>query len=238
MTENYGGKRIAFLIVGFLFAASFFSLAPQASAQTASTPQFLITWKASGSYVPPFYGDKALPTYGSEITASLQLFSGGQLLNLQNQTIYWYLNSALIGGGVGVQQISFPPLGMPPSFFTLEVEIPSYNGNFLIHDVQIPMVNPVAVVYAPYPGGQTSANPITIQALPYFFNTTDPSKLSYAWQVNNQPGANTENPESLQITVPAGTTSGTSVDVSLTIQNSEDSTIATANENLTYVTQL
>jgi len=230
--------KAALLIIGSLFAVIFFSFVPKTSAQTASSPQFLITWKTSGSYVPPNYEDKALPTYGSEITASVQLFSQGQLLNLQNQTIYWYINNALIGGGVGVQQISFPPLGTPPSFFTLEVEIPSYNGNFLIHDVQIPMVNPTAVVYAPYPGGETSANPINVQALPYFFNITDPSKLSYAWQVNDQPGTNTENPENLQVTVPTNAPSGTPVNISLTVQNSQDSTMATADANLTYVTQL
>lgn len=238
MAEHYGGKKVAIFIVGSLFVASIFSVAPHAFAQTASSPQFVITWKTSGSYVPSSYPDKALPTYGSQITASLQLFIGGQLQNLANQTIYWYANNALLGGGVGAQQISFPPLGTPPSFFTLEVQIPSFNGNFLIHDVQVPMVNPIAVVYAPYPNGQTSANPINVQALPYFFNMTDPSTLSYAWQVNDQTGGNTENPQVLQISVPAGTPSGTNVAVSLTVQNAQDSTAATAETNLTYVTQL
>jgi hypothetical protein len=232
----------AFLPVGSFLALIFLLFAPTFTpavhAQSASTPVFLVTWKTSGSYVPSNYPDKPLPTYGSQITASVQLFVGGQLQNLADQTIYWYGNSALLGGGVGAQQISFPPLGTPPSFFTLEVEIPSFNGNFLIHDVQIPMVNPVAVVYAPYPGGQTSANPINVQALPYFFNVSDPSTLSYAWQVNDQTGGNTENPQTLQISVPAGTPSGTSVAISLTVQNAQDSTVATANANLTYVTQL
>ena len=84
-------------------------------AQTASSPQFLVTWKTSGSYIPSFYLGKALPTYGSQITASLELVSQGKILDLSNQTIYWYLEDNLVGGGVGVQQVTFPPVGEAPN---------------------------------------------------------------------------------------------------------------------------
>lgn len=197
-------------------------------------PQFLITWKASGSYIPANYQGKALPTYGSQITASLEIISNGKIASLQGQTIYWYLNDTLLGGGTGAQTITFPPFGQAPNTMTLKVELPSYNGNFLIHTISIPMVQPQAVIYAPYPNGQFPTNPVTVTAIPYFFNTASPDNLSYSWSVNGQSGSNTENPEEADITLPAGTAAGTTFAVSVTVQNGNDSTAATASENLTY----
>jgi hypothetical protein len=210
-----------------------------AHAQTASSPTFLITWKTTGSYIPSFYIGKALPTYGSKITASLELVSPqGKILNLSGQTIYWYVNDTLVGGGSGVQQVTFPPIGDAPNIANLRVTIPNYNGSYLIHAINIPMVLPEAVIYAPYPNGQFTQNPLTVQAIPYFFNIADPSGLSYAWSVDDQAGSNAENPETAQVTLPQGTQSGTGVSASLSVENPNDSTIATASANLTYESQL
>lgn len=211
--------------------ALFFVVATKAN---AAAPQFLITWKTTGSYIPAAYHGKALPTYGSEITASLEIISNGKLANLQGQTIYWYLNDTLLGGGAGAQSITFPPFGEAPNIMTLKVELPNYNGNFLIHTMDVPMVQPQAVIYAPYPNGQFSANPVAVVAIPFFFNTPSPDDLSYSWSVNGQSGASAENPEEADITLPAGTAAGTTFGVSLTVQNGNDSTQATASENLTY----
>ncbi|HXC61360.1 MAG TPA: hypothetical protein VNV63_01680 [Nitrospiria bacterium] len=219
--------------LGILTALFFALVAPTARAASAM-PQFLITWKATGSYVPTNYQGKALPTYGSQITASLEIISNGQVANLQGQTIYWYLNDTLLGGGTGAQTITFPPFGQAPNTMTLKVELPSYNGNFLIHTIAVPMVQPQAIIYAPYPNGQFSTNPVAVTAVPYFFNTASPDDLSYAWSVNNQSGANTENPEEADITLPAGTAAGTTFEVSVNVQNGNDSTVATISKTLTY----
>lgn len=210
-----------------------------ALAQSASSPTFLVTWKATGSYIPPLYQGKALPSYGSMITASVALISPqGKVLNLNGQTIYWYLNDALIGGGSGVQQVTFPPVGDAPNLETLRVTLPNYNGAFLVHQVTIPMVQPQVVLFAPYPNDQFSQNPITVSAFPYFFNISDPSTLSYSWSVNGEQGSNAENPEEVQVTLPQGTQSGTNLAVSLSVENPGDSTIGTATANLTYENQL
>ena len=221
------------LLIGSSVTIAVFLLliVPQAH---AANPQFLVTWKATGSYIPSAYIGKALPTYGSEITASLEMISNGKMINLSGQTIYWYLNSTLLGGGVGAQTITFPPLGEAPNAMVLEVDLPNYNGAFLIDTVAIPMVEPQAVIYAPYPSGQFSSNPVTIAAIPYFFNIGSPDNLSYSWSVNSQTGSNAENPEQAEITLPAGTTAGTSFAVSLSVENPGDSTQATAAENLIY----
>lgn len=223
------------VVFGILFLIS---LAP-AHAQTASSPTFLISWKTTGSYIPSFYQGKELPTYGSNITASLTLLSPqGKIIAIGGQTIYWYLNDNLIGGGTGVQQVTFSPVGQAPNSLNLRVTLPSYNGAYLVHAITIPMVLPKAVIDAPYPNGQFSQNPLTIQALPYFFNVSDPSNLSYTWSVNNQTGSNTENPEQAMVTLPSGTQSGTTISTSLSIENPNDSTVATAGESLTYENQL
>jgi hypothetical protein len=229
-------RKTAPLGLIFLFAIVF---SPNiTNAQTASSPQFLITWKTAGSYIPSFYEGKALPTYGSQITASVELISQGKILDLSNQTVYWYLNDTLIGGGVGVQTVTFPPLGEPPSSLQLKVELPYYSAGYLINTINIPMVKPQAVISAPYPDGQFSQNTVTLTALPYFFNTSAASNLSYTWSVNGQQGSNTENPEEAQITLPKGTSSGEALSVSLSIKNPSDSTIGTASQNLTYESQL
>lgn len=219
----------------FLLAA--FIISPSARAQTAA-PQFLITWRALKSYVPAAYPDKAVPSYGSPVVASVELLSQGKVLNIKSQTIYWYLNENFIGGGIGLQTVSFLPFDVPPNTLDLRVELPHYNGVLLTRQVQVQTLRPVAVVEAPFPNGQTSVNPTTVTALPYFFNTTAASNLSFSWSVNGQSGANAENPQTAQITLPAGTQSGAELDVMLTINNPSDSTAATAYSTLTYVKQL
>jgi len=219
-----------------LFGFGAFITLRHASAQTA--PQFLITWKTTGSYTPSFYQGKALPTYGSNITASLELVSQGKLIDLSQQNIYWYTNDVLVGGGTGTQQVTFPPLGEAPNSMTLRVTLPNYSSGYLIHEVQIPMVEPVAVLYAPYPNGQFSGNPLTIEAIPYFFNVPSASNLTYSWSVNDQSGPSAENPESAVITLPQGAQSGTALDVSLSITNPNDSTVGTASGNFTYESHL
>ena len=227
-------KRLAAGILVF-GAIALFSLSSiqWAHAQSAS-PQFLITWKTTGSYVPPSYIGKALPTYGSKITASLELISKNKLVDLSSQTIYWYLNDTLLGGGTGVQAITFPPFGTPPRALVLKVELPSYNGNFLIHTIQIPMVSPTAVIYAPFPNDRFSAHPLVVSALPYFFNTAATSSLVFSWSVNNETNSSAENPIEADITLPPGTAAGTTVSIGLSVENPLDSTVANAASNFTY----
>lgn len=211
------------------------SLASSAYAQTITQPQFLITWKATQSYIPPSYEGKALPSYGSRITAEVELVSPqGKLANLQNEAIYWYQNGTLIGGGDGVQTITFPPFNLPPNLITLKITIPNDPSGYLSHSINIPYVTPQVVLYAPLPNGQFSSNPLDIQAVPYFFSTTSTFNLSYAWAVNGQTGGGAENPEIAQITMPQGTPSGTNIDVSVTVRNPVGSTVATAQKTLTY----
>lgn len=200
-------------------------------------PQAVITWTALNSYAPANYVGKVLPNQASEIVASLAVIDNGQFVNLSDQTIYWYQNDNLMGGGMGVQKFAFRPYGTAPNTITLKVEIPDYPSGLVIHEVNIPIVQPIAVISAPYPGGTFSANRATVQALPYFFATTSTSPLNFAWSVNGQTVTSAENPQSLQISLPGSTPAGYGVAVSLTISNSIDSMSAGGSANLTYQQQ-
>jgi hypothetical protein len=231
-------KPTIFFIIGVTacFGVLLFVSVQTIHAQTS--PQFLVTWKASNSYIPSFYQGKALPSYGSRITASFELISNGNVVDLRSQTIYWYLDQILVGGGTGAQQVTFSPLGTPPDSLSLSIQLPSYNGSLLIHTVQIPFVNPGAVIYAPYPGNNFSANPLVLKAIPFFFNASSSNQLVYSWSVNSQTGSNTENPQEADIILPSGMSSGSSLDISLNIKNPLGSITASGEKSLTYQSQL
>lgn len=240
------GKRTTFIALLLLLVSSAaFALynmaAAVAHAQTvaAPSPTFLMTWQATNSYAPAGYVGKILPNQESQIMASIEVITpGGQLANLSGQTIYWYQNENLLGGGIGIQRIEFRPYGEAPNVITLRVDIPDYPGGDIEHEISIPIVQPEAVIEAPFPGGDFSASAITLQALPYFFGATSTDPLSFSWTANGQSATSAENPTSLQLSLPASTPSGYSIPVTLTIQDSIDSNTATANTNLTYQHQL
>jgi hypothetical protein len=227
-------QRNRFFIVAIFLIALFGVLTIQTHAQTTAQPQFLITWSASNSYAPQGYAGKILPNQESQITASLAIIANGKLVNLNGQTIYWYQSDAFLGGGVGAQSITFQPTGGAPGTIALRVELPDYPSGALLHEITIPIVQPQAVIEAPYPGKDLVASPAILQAIPYFFAATSTTPLNFAWSVNGQPVTNAENPQSLQISLPQGTSAGYSIAVALSIQDSIDSLGASANTTLTY----
>ncbi|HVO28522.1 MAG TPA: hypothetical protein VMT81_00880 [Candidatus Paceibacterota bacterium] len=228
-------ERIPFIAIFIgTFAAVVFAAGATVQAQ-ASQPQFLMTWQAAGSSVPAGYAGKALPNQASQIVASLELISPqGQTINLGGQTIYWYVNDNFIGGGIGAQRITFLPYGTAPNTLALKAELPNYPGGLIVHQITIPVAAPEAVVEAPFPGGQFSAGPIVVQALPYFFSATSSAPLSFTWSVNGQTVSNAENPQSLRISLPQSTPAGFAVQVGLVIRDSDDAMTGTGGANLTY----
>ncbi len=231
------GKRTIFTVT-IIIAAFLFTIAG-ANAQTATAgPQFLITWQATNSYAPAGYAGKILPNKESQIMASIEIIlPNGQPANLSGQTIYWYQNDNLLGGGIGIQRIQFRPYGQAPNVISLRVDIPDYPGGDIGHEINIPIVQPEAVIEAPFPNGNFSATQITVNALPYFFATTSTDPLSFSWTANGQAVTSAENPTSLQISLPQSTPAGYALPVTLTIQDTNDANIANGNVNLTYQQQ-
>src|SRR5665213_880707 len=193
----------------FFYGAVLFALMVSVQTASAAGPQFLMTWQASNSYAPVGYAGEILPNQESQITASFELINAnGSPINLSGQTIYWYQNDNLLGGGVGVQHFTFRPYGEAPNTVTLKVELPDYPGGLLIHEIDIPIVQPQAVIEAPYPQGVFPVSPAMVQALPYFFAATSTSPFSFAWSVNGQTVTSAENPQTLQISLPQSTPAG------------------------------
>lgn len=230
--RTFQKATIAGLLACGAFAAA---LVPLAHAQTSGAPRLFITWKALNSYVPSFYQGKALPSYGTKLVASIEaISSNGKLIDLHSQPIFWYVNETLVGGGTGVQTVTFPPFGTPPSTLSLTVTIPQYPGGGLEGAMDIPYVSPVAVIDAPYPSAEFSTNPVAVNALPFYFDTPSSTRLSYTWEVNGQTGGSAEDPSVANITLPQNAPGGTALDISLTIKNSSESTVATAEQTITY----
>jgi hypothetical protein len=118
------------------------------------------------------------------------------------------------------------------------VDLPQYSGGSLSHAINIPFVEPLAVIAAPYPNHEFSSNPLAVEGIPFFFNATSSDNLLFNWTVNGQTGSSAENPQVADITLPQGTQSGTNINVSLSIKGMVGSTVATANQNLTFQNQL
>jgi hypothetical protein len=211
------------------------ALAAATSHAQAAQPQFLITWSASKTSAPTSYSGKLLPNASSQISASLELLSAqGKPLNIAGQTIYWYLNENILGGGIGMQRTTFTTSGDAPNVVTLRVTIPDYPGGMLIHEIQIPIVQPVIIIDAPFANNTVSTNPVVVQAIPYFFNASTSASLAFHWSVNGQAVTDATNPQSLQITLPGTPAPGLPIAISLTATNAVDSMSAHANSTLTY----
>lgn len=233
MARTFTLKKL--LIVAFIFFVAV--VMGVSHTQAASSPTFLLTWKALKSYVPAAYEGKALPGVNSPISASLELISNGKIVNLKGNTINWYLDDGAIAGGAGVQHVVFAPDASPPGSMELRIEIPNYNGNYLIHTVDIPAIEPKAVISGPYPQGEFSDASLMLRALSYFASVPA-SSLTYAWGVNGVQANSSENPDVAQINLPAGTASGAVISASLSITNPADNSTAQAMQTLTYVKKL
>lgn len=225
--------KIIALVVSFLLIGA----AHPALGQSAD-PNVLITWRANDSYIPPGYPDKALPNQSSPITASIEVISSsGQIVDLSGQNIYWYIGQTLLGGGVGQQDITFYPFDGSSGDIVLEVDLPDYPSGSMIQTVDIPLVQPKAVIQSPPPGNQLITSQVNLLAAPYFFNATSTMPFTFDWSVNGTPVTNTQNPESLQVSLGPNTPSNYAVNVTLSIGNISDGTQASASTDLIYQPQ-
>jgi hypothetical protein len=222
-----------YLAAGLVIISAFFGGLLPARAQQAS-PIAVITWHASGSYIPASYIGKALPNGTSAVVASVTVFDGGKVADLSGDTIYWYLNDTLAGGGPGAKSFTLTPFAGGGGSATLKVEIPNYSGGLIIKTAPITLATPVVVVNTPYPAATFSANPLVVSADPYFFPVSSADQLSYTWSVNGQTVASAENPGVLKVSLGSGTVAGSNFDIALSVANSDNSTVATDEKTLTY----
>ena len=225
--------RLFYLGIPLSFFAAFFGGNVVVHAQQVSSPVAVITWSASGSYVPPAYVGKKLPTNASTITASVTVFDKGRVANLTGNTIYWYFNDTLLGGGLGARSTSFIPFISNGDSGKLKVQIPDYAGGLVIKTIPISVVSPVAVIKTLYPAAAFSDNPLVVFAEPYFFPVSSASQLSYRWSVNDKAVSSAEDPDILKVSLGPGTVAGSRFDVLLSVA-AGNSTAVTDEKTLVY----
>jgi hypothetical protein len=204
-----------------LFIISFFAalllLAPSNS--HAADPRLIITWKSS-SLAPYDFPGRLMPAANSLITASAQAVLGnGTLANLSGETIYWYANDNLIGGGTGVQTVTFQAPSIPGGMVTLRAQLPNFNGTFTAKTVTIPIANPAAVIEVPFPGTAFSKSSVQLKAHAYYFGMSSANHLVFAWTVNGTAPQTSDDPEVLNIAIDPKTPTGAPVNIDLTIKN-------------------
>ncbi len=227
------------LVIAFALVAVFISLAgatfiSRSHAQSFGAAQLIVTWKATGSYVPNTYRAKTLPISGTQIVASAQVFVNRKLASLASATVYWYLDDVLLGGTVGTQSMHFSPFFGSGPTETLRVESPDYPGGILAADVTIPVAQPTVIMNKTSYDGTFSTDPVILNAVPYFFNVSTPAGLSFSWTVNGRTITDPQSPNQLQISFPAGTGAGARFDVSVSASAPNSAISASDNRTLIY----
>ena len=218
-TKNHDKNFLPKILI-LIFVLSFFVFDTATAQQSAPAlsrvegPKLLITWRAE-SYVPPWFAGKALPTANSGLTASVELMDSGRAVNVSGQKIYWYVNSEPIGSGVGLQRITFAAHGVAGNTLDLRAEIPSYQ--FVLKTVEIPTVDPEAVIEAPYANRGFSSLSPNFSGWPFFFNVKRASDLATSWLVNGASAQSAEDPGHLTVNLNQDAPPGANLNIALTI---------------------
>jgi hypothetical protein len=222
-------KTAVWLLAILLLVIFFFGtgLTSKSRAQTPE-PKFLVTWRAR-SYVPSQYKGKTLPTLGSQITVAFDAINQGKVVDLSKRTIKWYLGENILGSGKGMQTITVLAPFDNYGTMSLTIELSSCTDydcknkllpdSMIIKSLDIPIVEPEAVIEAPFPGGVFSSYLPQVKGIPYFFNISSPSQLTFTWNVNGETPQNAEDPSNLTISLNQDVQPGSTVDVGLTLRN-------------------
>jgi hypothetical protein len=190
----------------------------RAQETTPPQPQFLFSWKA-GSYTPPGFAGKALPTVNSIITASFTLVERGNIVDLSRDDVYWYIDGEFAEGGKGLQETVFRANRPAGQRIGIRIVLPAYKDRQITYDATLPIVLPETVIDAPFPGGFVYTVPVTLRALPYFFSVSDALGLNFFWSLNGESAVGSENPTVLYISAPSGFSSGERLRVGLRVEN-------------------
>lgn len=214
-------------ILATIFAAGFIVFS---SLTVAAEPELWITWQAK-NYAPFDFVGKKLPIIGSPVLTSVVLIDEkGRLADLSTSTIWWYWNNNPIGGGDGVDSVTFRPSSQGDQ--DLSVKVLSSDSHWIRKTISIPVVSPEAVIEAPFPNNKFSASKIQLQAQVYFFNVRTTSELTFGWMVNNQSSNPSGDSRVLDVTFNQTPSSGTTINVSLNVRNPKN-ILETASKNKT-----
>ena len=188
--------------------------------QTAFPPTLMLTWQAN-TFVPSDYQGKTLPTNGSPIKLTLELFDRGKTVNTSQYEIRWFANNTLFASGKGLNQTKFTPRVLSVNSYRIRAVVIGYNGNLdLESSTVIPVVQPTAVIDAPYKNNIISGASAPVRARAYFFNTTKASDLKLEWRTGSTLAGQGTLDENTNLTVDlSGASSGSLLSLALRIIN-------------------
>jgi len=225
-------KTLVLLVIGVLILPLGLRAIP---VKAAAEPDILITWKPL-VYTPPGFEGRILPVANARIVASVTVVDNGRVADLSGQTIYWYLNDEFIEGTANKRTVEFRAPAEPNSRMDLRVEIPTYgNSGGILKTVEIPLLQPVVVIDAPFQKKMVSGESFQVHALPYFFNVSRLSYLKFSWSADGKSATN-DDPTRLVVHIVPGTSSGYQTQLSLsalnpfgqdTFEGADDSTVLT-----------
>lgn len=215
----------------FLVIATSLQATHVAKAQTAAN-EFIISW-SSDTYVPPGFVGKRLPTSGSNVNAWIALISGGKPASMANENIQWYAGSQLLQSGKGLVKISFKAPAGENNIIVLQAQVHGLSGVTKIASIQVPVISPKVAIQTDVIGATITSPSLVAKALPYFFNVSDPSMLSFRWSANGVTAQSAEDPSEADISL-GGTPTGSPISLSLTVTNPSDKTSGTGTTKLIY----
>lgn len=200
------------------------------SAKGASAPEMWITWRAA-TYIPSDYSGRPLPVRNSKIVAAVDLFENGRFVDLSEQTIYWYMNDRLLGGGPGEARMPVTiPEAVSRTGVTLRVSMPDYKDG-IARTINVIVADPQAVIRTP---SRVSGTSFEVRAVPFYFNISDPSELSFDWNISGQKPSNVSDPSLIKVSLGNSVPSGTIIPISLSLSN-PDMSWEVASKNTTVI---
>ncbi|MDP3880782.1 MAG: hypothetical protein Q8Q32_01185 [bacterium] len=174
-------RKIALTLLVFLgLLGASFALAQE------SGPQIIISWKASNSYAPSFFQGKLLPTRSSPVNARVLVLENGQIRNLAQTEIRWYLNGKLIKSGQGLTetQISFDQLAN--RYNELSLTLRQYKGSDFSKSVALPIHPPKVLLNDGNLLNSLNKDSALLIAHPFFFSIEQAGSLFFNWKIGKE----------------------------------------------------
>ena len=198
----------------FLFVITFVLLLPfPAHAEN----QIIITWQANNFY-PSDYKNKALATPNTPITVAVELVSNNKLIDLSKTNITWFLDENLLTKGIGLKETTFTIKKAVGDSYFLRVSL-ALKNSVIDNSIEIPVSKQILVIKTGLPEGKIKTNTtLFLEAVPYFFNVSRLTELSFSWLINgSRTNAGSDNFLSLEIGTPAA--GQNQVDITAAAQN-------------------
>jgi hypothetical protein len=225
--------------LGVVCIVLFSAVGNHALAQTATAPQFMVTWQAQ-NFAPADFAGKLLPIANTPIDVVFNVIENGKMVDLTNTEVRWYVNNKIQQSGRGRQTLRFNAPEFSGGDQEVRISIPSYKNRELTKTITIPVTIPQVIIQTPFISNEIPRGEIRLKALPYFFNISNLRNLKFGWLVNGvaptSEGVIT-NPEELILETPAEIPTNNQTSIGVSIQNKNNTLEAAARSLVLKVTK-